>query len=142
MLSVLLNNIWLIGGLFFIFGLAAGIVLFYLYYLKMRALFKKGLHDVEQINLKQRKRTSDDLKDLERALIMKSNELKDVQSLNETTADQSSDLIFEISKINEVNQSLKEENESLTVTIREYVMLLNAKKDEIQKLKRQLNQEI
>lgn len=142
MLSVLLNNIWLIGGLFFIFGLAAGIGLFYLYYLKMRELFKKGLQDVDQTNLKQRKRTSDDLKDLERALLMKSNELKDVQSLNETTADQSSDLIFEISKINEVNQSLKEENESLTATIREHVMLLNAKKDEIQKLKIQLNQEI
>lgn len=127
------------NGLLFIIGAAVGGGACYFYFSKNGKALKQQLIEVNQTLLTQQKTASLELKDLENELQLKSHELKKILKENDSTEERIDDLDFDVSKLKKENQYLKEENEKLTSTIREYEMLFNAKKDEIEKLRSQLN---
>ncbi|MBI6121022.1 hypothetical protein [Salegentibacter maritimus] len=107
----------------------------YLYFQKNNKALKEDLHKVNRELSETRIRSSQEFKDLEAQLQSKIKELKKSRKETEESEDILHDLKGEFSKAKEVNKSLKEEIVKLTSSIREYEMLYNAKKDEIEKLK-------
>ncbi|MBA6152192.1 hypothetical protein [Gelidibacter maritimus] len=127
------------SGLIFIIGAAVGGGACYFYFSKSDKALKQQLNDVNQNLLTQQKTASLELKDLEYELQLKGHELKKTLKENDSTEDRIDDLHFDLSKLKKENQYLKEENEKFSSITREYEMLFKAKKDEIAKLKSQLN---
>lgn len=127
------------GALLFISGAIASGVLCYFYFSNKNKALGKELYEVNQKNIQIQKIKSHELEDLEKELKLKSDELRKIGDECDSTEDRFDDLDLEVSKLNKINQSLIDENEKLTSTIKEYEMLYKVKKDEIEKLKNQLN---
>lgn len=127
------------GAVLFISGGIASGILCYFYFSNKNKALGKELYEVNQKNIQIQKIKSQELEDLENELKLKSSELRKMQDNNDSTEDRFDDLDFEVSKLKKANQSLIDENEKLTSTVKEYEMLYKVKKDEIEKLKNQLN---
>jgi septal ring factor EnvC (AmiA/AmiB activator) len=117
-------------------GVAAGGALSYFYYQKNNKTLKKDLHEVNKQLSETKKRSSQECKELESQLLSKDMELKKYRKEIEESEDIIHDLNSKNSKSKKVSNSLKEENVKLTSSLREYEMLYNSKKDEIEKLQK------
>ncbi|MCL7765354.1 hypothetical protein MPF19_18180 [Polaribacter sp. Z014] len=127
------------GLLSFIIGAIISGFVCYFFLSKKTETTNKELSDNKQDLKSQIKISSEKINELKNELLIKTNELKKTKNQEDITEDKIDDLDFELSKLKRENQYLKVENDKLTSTIREYEMLHNAKKDEIEKLKKQLN---
>lgn len=127
------------GAVLFITGAITSGALCYFYFSNKNKALGKELYEVNQKNIQIQKIKSQELEDLENELKLKSGELRKIQDKNDSTEDRFDDLDFEVSKLKKANQSLIDENEKLTSTVKEYEMLYKVKKDEIEKMKNQLN---
>ena len=117
-------------------GVAAGGALSHFYYQKNNKTLKEDLHEINKQLSETKKRSSQEFKELESQLLSKGMELKKYRKEIEESEDIIHDLNSKNSKIRKVNSSLKEDNIKLTSSLREYEMLYNAKKDEIEKLQK------
>ncbi len=124
-----------------IVGTAIGGAISYFYFQKVNKDLKNEVYKFKTEFLEIENKNINRLKHVEGELVSKNNELKKMRRENDGSEDIVEDLKFENSKVNKINQSLKNEIEQLTSSLREYDMLYNAKKDEIERLKNQLNKE-
>lgn len=125
--------------LLFIIGAIFGIITCYLFFKKKMEVTRNELEETKKILTEQQKESQLKIKNLESDLNTKRNELKVLKNQNESEQEKSEDLSSEISKLKRDSNYLVEENEKLTANIREYEMLYNAKKDEIERLNKKLN---
>ena len=122
-------------------GTAIGGAISYFYFQKVNKDLKNEVHKFKTDFLEMENKNFNRLKDIEGELLSKNNELIKTRRDNEASKDMIDAVKIENSKVNNINQSLKIEIEQLTSSLREYDMLYNAKKDEIERLKNQLNKE-
>jgi uncharacterized protein YoxC len=124
--------------LFIVGAITAGVIGFLFFRKKIDAA-KINLEKAERTFSDQEKKNRIEMDVLERELKLKIDKINVlVEEINDEN-DKNETLNQEILKSKKVSQSLNDENENYSSTIREYEMLFNAKKDEIAKLKRQLN---
>lgn len=124
--------------LFIVCAITAGVTGFLFFRKKIDAA-KINLEKAERTFSDQEKKNRIEMDVLERELKLKIDKINVlIEEINDEN-DKNETLNQEILKSKKVSQSLNDENENYSSTIREYEMLFNAKKDEIAKLRRQLN---
>lgn len=123
-----------------IIGITIGGAICYFYFQKKNKDLKIDLYKVNRELLELQKKNSDRIQELDNELQSKNKELKKCQREIEDSEEFADDLKFKNSKATAIHKSLKVEIEQLNSSIREYEMLYNAKKDEIERLKKQLNE--
>lgn len=127
------------GTLFFITGAVISGIISNFYFAKKNKSIDEELYKADQSYRQKEKAASIEIKDLERQLKMKIDELRKTRDRSDSAEDKFEDLDFEVSRLKKVNHSLIEENEKLASTVKEYEVLYKVKKDEIEKLKNLLN---
>lgn len=111
----------------------------YVYFFKINKNFKKDIEEKFNRELLERdNRYTKRMEELEDQLTGKDNELKKSRREKENSEDFIDDSRFEVSQVYKENKTLKEKIEKLTLSMREYNMLYNSKKDELEKLRNHL----
>ena len=125
--------------IFLFTGAAFGGALSLFFFLKSKNLNKKRINQLEAEQLEKDKRNFKRFNVLEADLSSKDTELKKKKREIDLLKNNAEELMSEITNLQKKNQAFKKSNEELNLSVKEYEMIYNARKDELENLKNQLN---
>ena len=125
--------------IFLVTGAVFGGALSLFFFSKGKNLNKQRINQLEAEQLEKDKRNFIKFNDLEADLSSKDSELKKKKREIDVLENNAEELMSEITNLQKKNKALKKSNEELNLSIKEYEMIYNARKDELENLKNQLN---